>query len=132
MDSFWKNIDAEKKDIESIFFATGSHYYMSIINRYTFVANYFSDILEMDFSRHLKNKNYFDKIMETEIKQEQFREFRLSKTDPVSATVYDILMDVQNSNFIIRPDYQRSEVPNAIQKASYLLSLIHISEPTRH
>ena len=59
-----------------------------------------------------------------EIKQEQFKEFRLSKPDPVSATVYDIVTDVQNSNFIIRPDYQRSEVPNAIQKASYLLESI--------
>lgn len=97
---------------------------MSIINRYTFIANYFSNILRMDFSQHLKNKNYFETIMGTEIKQEQFREFRLSKPDPVSATVYDILMDVQNSNFIIRPDYQRSEVPNAIQKASYLLESI--------
>ena len=124
INSFWKNIDIEKKDPDLIFFATGSHYYKSIINRYTFIANYFSDILCIDYSQHLRNKNYFETIMETEIKQEQFREFRLSKPDPVSATVYDILMDVQNSNFIIRPDYQRSEVPNAIQKASYLLESI--------
>lgn len=124
INSFWKNIDVEKRDIELIFFATGSHYYKSIINRYNFIANYFSQMLRMDFSQHIKNKNYFDTIMKTEIKQEQFREFRLSKPDPVSATVYDILTDVQNSNFIIRPDYQRSEVANAIQKASYLLESI--------
>lgn len=124
INSFWENINVEKRDIELIFFATGSHYYMSIINRYTFVANYFSNIFSMDFSEYLKNKSYFDIIMKTEIKQKQFREFRLSKADPVSATVYDILMDVQNSNFIIRPDYQRSEVSNAIQKASYLLESI--------
>jgi len=124
VNSFWKDTDIEKRDTELVFFATGSHYYMSIINRYTFIANYFSDMLKMDFSQNLKNKSYFDTIMGTEIKEEQFREFRLSKPDPVSATVYDILMDVQNSNFIIRPDYQRSEVPNAIQKASYLLESI--------
>ena len=117
VNSFWKNIDIEKRDTELVFFATGSHYYMSIINRYTFVANYFSDMLKMDFSQNLKNKSYFDTIMGTEIKEEQFREFRLSKPDPVSATVYDILMDVQNSNFIIRTEQQRSEVLNAIQKA---------------
>ena len=122
--SFWTNIDVEKKETEYIFFATGSHYYMSIINRYTFIANYISYVMKMDFSSYLKNKNYFDKVMGTEIKQEQFKEFRLSKPDPVSATVYDILSDVQNSNFIIRPDYQRSEVANATQKASYLLESI--------
>ena len=49
VNSFWKNIDIEKRDTELVFFATGSHYYMSIINRYTFVANYFSDMLKMDF-----------------------------------------------------------------------------------
>lgn len=122
--SFWTNIEVEKKETEYIFFATGSHYYMSIINRYTFIANYISYVMKMDFSSYLKNKNYFDKVMGTEIKQEQFKEFRLSKPDPVSATVYDILSDVQNSNFIIRPDYQRSEVANATQKASYLLESI--------
>lgn len=124
LNCFWKNIDVEKRDIELIFFATGSHYYMSIINRYTFIANYFANSLHVDYSYSLRNKNYFDKIMQMEIKQEQFKEFRLSKPDPVSATVYDIVTDVQNSNFIIRPDYQRSEVPNAIQKASYLLESI--------
>ena len=122
--SFWANIDVEKKETDYVFFVTGSHYYMSIINRYTFIANYLSDVLKMDFSFFLKNKSYFDKVMGTEIKQEQFKEFRLSKPDPVSATVYDILTDVQNSNFIIRPDYQRSEVANATQKASYLLESI--------
>lgn len=55
---------------------------------------------------------------------EQFKNFKLSKTDPVSATVYDILTDVKTSNFIIRPDYQRSEVANNILKASYLIESI--------
>lgn len=55
---------------------------------------------------------------------EQFAKYKLSKTDPVSATVYDILTDVKSSNFIIRPDYQRSEVANSIQKASYLMESI--------
>lgn len=122
--SFWENVNVEKKETDYVFFATGSHYYMSIINRYTFIANYISYVLGINFSSFLKNKNYFDKVMGMEIKQEQFKEFRLSKPDPVSATVYDILTDVQNSNFIIRPDYQRSEVANAAQKASYLLESI--------
>ena len=54
----------------------------------------------------------------------QYNNFKLSKTDPVSATVYDILDDVKNSHFIIRPDYQRSEVSNNILKASYLMESI--------
>ncbi|MGI6743604.1 MAG: DUF262 domain-containing protein [Eubacteriales bacterium] len=121
---FWNNISVERKDFNMVFFATGSHYYKSILNRYTFIANYLSAETKVDFSLKLKNKNEFDEIMSQTPVVEQFKKFKLSKTDPVSATVYDILTDVKTSNFNIRPDYQRSEVPNYIQKASYLMESI--------
>lgn len=124
IDTFWINISVEKQDLDEIFFATGSHYYKSILNRYTFVANYFASITNIDFSSNLRNKVYFNDIMSLNPNLEQFKKYKLSKTDPVSATIYDILNDVKNSNFIIRPDYQRSEAPNAIQKASYLMESI--------
>ena len=121
---FWNNISVEKNDFNMIFFSTGSHYYKSILNRYTFVANYLSSITKVDYSSKIKNKTEFDFIMSQTPIVDQFRNFKLSKTDPASATVYDILQDVKSSNFIIRPDYQRSEVPNNIQKASYLMESI--------
>lgn len=121
---FWNNISVEKKEFEMIFFATGSHYYKSIINRYTFIANYLSSISNSKFNEHMKNKMEFDSIMSQNPSAAQFKDFKLSKTDPVSATVYDILNDVKSTNFIIRPDYQRSEVANNIQKASYLLESV--------
>lgn len=122
--SIWNNISVEKKDFNMVFFATGSHYYMSILNRYTFISNYLSSETGIDFASMLKNKPAFDLIMSQTPTVDQFKNFKLSKTDPVSATVYDILMDVKSSNFIIRPDYQRSEVANNIQKASYLIESI--------
>ena len=124
MPSFWGNITIEKTEFDSVFFSTGSHFYMSILNRYTFIANYLSHEYQVDFSSHLKNKAQFDEIMCENPALAQYKDFKLSKTDPVSATVYDILNDVKSSNFIIRPEYQRSEVANNIQKASYLLESI--------
>ena len=121
---FWNNISIEKNDFNMVFFSTGSHYYKSILNRYTFIANYLGNETKIDFSSKIKNKSAFDQIMSQTPTVEQFRDFKLSKTDPVSATVYDILTDVKSSNFIIRPDYQRSEVANNIQKASYLMESI--------
>lgn len=88
------------------------------------MANYLSNETQIDFSSKIKNKSAFDQIMSQTPTVEQFKNFKLSKTDPVSATVYDILTDVKTSNFIIRPDYQRSEVANNIQKASYLMESI--------
>lgn len=121
---FWKSINVDKKEFDEIFFATGSHYYKSILNRYTFISNYLSNEYKIDFAPNIKNKSAFDSIMSQNPDIEQYKDFKLSKTDPVSATVYDILNDVKSSKFIIRPDYQRSEVPNNKQKASYLLESI--------
>lgn len=42
-DIFWEGIIVEKKEFDMVFFATGSHYYKSIINRYLFVSNYLSN-----------------------------------------------------------------------------------------
>ena len=122
--AIWNNISLEKNNFNMVFFATGSHYYKSILDRYTFIANYLSNETQIDFSSKIKNKSAFDQIMSETPTVEQFKNFKLSKTDPVSATVYDILIDVKSSNFIIRPDYQRSEVANNIQKASYLMESI--------
>lgn len=123
-ENIWKNISVEKKEFDMVFFSTGSHYYMSIINRYTFLSNYLSEITGVNFASYMKNKAEFDQIMSQNPSLEQYKDYKISKTDPVSATVYDILNDVKNTNFIIRPDYQRSEVANSIQKASYLLESI--------
>lgn len=120
----WNNISVEKNDFNMVFYSTGSHFYKSIINRYTFIANYLGSVTQIDFSPKIKNKAEFNQIMSQTPTVEQFKNFKLSKTDPVSATVYDILTDVKSSNFIIRPDYQRSEVTKNIQKASYLMESI--------
>ena len=124
IEAFWKSVNVENHEFEMVFFATGSHFYMSILNRYMFIANYLFSLTGIDFSEHFKNKVDFEKIMEENPTINQYRDFKLSKTDPVSATVYDILDDVKNSHFIIRPDYQRSEVTNNILKASYLMESI--------
>ena len=121
---FWRNVSVEKNEFGMVFFATGSHYYKSILNRYTFIANYLQEKTNIDFSSRIRDKSEFESIMMQTPLIDQYREFKLSKTDPVSATVYDILQDVKSSNFIIRPDYQRSEVSNNIQKASYLMESI--------
>lgn len=121
---FWENLNVEKKEFDMIFFSTGSHYYKSIINRYIFISNYLTFTTDVNFNKHMDDKNEFDFIMSQNVSVNQYNDFKLSKADPVSATVYDILHDVQSTNFVIRPDYQRSEVPNNIQKASYLLESI--------
>ena len=118
----WDGIDEDSRDLNTIFEQTGSHYYRSVVNRYLFISNYFSEKYKLEMSPFLKNStNFKETISNPEIKE--FREFKLSKTDPSSASIVDVLKGINNSRFLIRPDYQRSEVINK-QKASYLLESI--------
>lgn len=120
---FWTNVSVEKNSLEMVFFSTGSHYYRSIYNRYVFIANYFSEITSIGFSSYLRNKSSFNKVMSQSVIERQYKDFKLSKVDPASATIYDILNDVKANRFIIRPNYQRTEVTDK-QKASYLIESI--------
>ncbi len=122
-DGIWEGIDEASRSVLNIFDATGSHYYKAIVYRYLLVSNYFSMVLGFDLSAALKNSISFKIVMSSNIASKQFSRFKLSKTDPVSSTIFDILADIKSLKFLIRPDYQRSEVAN-IQKASYLLESI--------
>ncbi len=53
----------------------------------------------------------------------QILHYKINKPLPETLTIEDIISDMRKSRFLIRPDYQRSEVKN-IQKASYLLESI--------
>lgn len=120
----WKNIIKNpQKSVELIFESTGSHYYSAIDNRYNFIANIFQAVFKMDFQKYLKNNNAFAKMMEDVNVKDQILHYKINKPLPETLTIEDIISDMKKSRFLIRPDYQRSEVKN-IQKASYLLESI--------
>ncbi len=116
-------INNSQKNVELIFEPTGSHYYSAINNRYNFIANIFSVIFEIDFQNHLRNSCSFSKMMESISEKDQISHYKINKPLPETLTIEDIISDMKKSRFLIRPDYQRSEVKN-IQKASYLLESI--------
>jgi len=122
---FWKNILNPSHKTEALFELTGSHYRNATIDRYRFISNYFSKKFDIDFTSYMKDADKFAQVKEKykSIKIEQYKSLKLIKPDPVSVTIDDILMDMSNSKFLVRPTYQRSEVNN-IKKSSYLLESI--------
>ncbi len=121
---FWDDIDGSVRNVEEIFETTGSHYYKSILNRYTFIANYFSHKYSISSDNYLRNSIDFKNIMNNFHDQsEELGHFRLNKTDPTSMTIEDIMQKIEKSKFLIRPPYQRSEVTNP-QKSAYLMESI--------
>ena len=120
----WNHIiNNPQKSMELIFESTGSHYYSAINNRYNFIANIFQNIFEIDFQKYLKNPDDFSNMMESASEKDEISHYKINKPLPETLTIEDIISDMKKSRFLIRPNYQRSEVKN-IQKASYLLESI--------
>lgn len=120
----WNHIiNNSQKSMELIFESTGSHYYSAINNRYNFIANIFQDIFEIDFQKYMKNPDVFSKMMESTGEKDEISHYKINKPLPETLTIEDIILDMKKTRFLIRPNYQRSEVKN-IQKASYLMESI--------
>ena len=120
----WDNIiNNPQRSVEQIFESTGSHYYSAINNRYRFIANIFQDIFKIDYQKYIKNSEAFSEMMESRSEKDQISHYKISKPLPETLTIEDIISDMKKSRFLIRPDYQRSEVKN-LQKASYLMESI--------
>ena len=120
----WDNIiNNPQRSVELIFESTGSHYYSAINNRYKFMANIFQDIFNIDYQKYLKNPEAFLKMMECNNEKDQIKHYKINKPLPETLTIEDIISDMRKSRFLIRPNYQRSEVKN-LQKASYLMESI--------
>lgn len=62
-------------------------------------------------------------MMESASEKDEISHYKINKPLPETLTIEDIISDMKKSRFLIRPNYQRSEVKN-IQKASYLLESI--------
>ncbi len=71
----------------------------------------------------MKNSEDFFEMMEYISEKNQIAHYKINKPLPETLTIEDIISDMKKSRFLIRPDYQRSEVKN-LQKASYLMESI--------
>lgn len=123
IECFWFEIINAVKSPEAIFEQTGSHYRNATFDRHRFIANYFEDKFQISFETHMKNNSRFAQVMGKVSPSNQLQNMKLIKPDPVSVTIDDILTEMEQSKFLVRPTYQRSEVKN-IPKSSYLLESI--------
>lgn len=125
-EKYWKSISIPKDTqyrIDDLFKSTGSHFYSAINNRYTYLANVFGDILSFDYAQYLKNNSSYKSFISDSTEYNEIEHYKLHKPLPETLTIEDIISDMKKDRFLIRPEYQRSEVKN-IQKSSYLLESI--------
>lgn len=121
--SLWGEVAEDYRCLERVFSQTGSHYDKAIFGRYMLCANCLGAVLPIDYSSHLRNPELFSNVMNGRDARRQFEQYRISKADPHTESVYDILVNIGKNRFEIRPRYQRSEVTDP-SRASYLMESI--------
>lgn len=114
-----KIINLPVHDYSLLFEQTGSHYYASIMNRFTFISNVLGDFYGQDFSLFIKDKNF----KKPSSSLDEYQKYKINKALPETLSIEDIMRDISRSKFHIRPNYQRSEVKNTV-KASYLMESV--------
>ena len=119
----WKTIPVQYRSLEESFKQTESHYDKAIRSRYGVAAFCAQSITGLNFSCYLDDKEQYKSMFLKEKNSRQLCDIRLTKPDPHSESIDDILENVRKNKFRIRPDYQRSEVKD-IAKASSLIESI--------
>jgi hypothetical protein len=115
----------------SLYSEENSHYYKSIITRFTDTACLFNKLTGLNFNLYVKNVTFSDRIKS--IKQtekqavdvlEQLSSLRINKPSPISTPIDEIKTDIKTNRYLVRPSYQRQEKVTQLKASSIIESIL--------
>ena len=122
-EKIWTDVPSGYWGMEKAFASSGSHFGKAIIARYSLMAKCISELSGIDFSKSLDDRDGFREVFSQKRRNGMNDPLRLTKPDPYSESIDDVLEKIAKNRFLIRPAYQRSEVCDT-SKASYLIESI--------
>lgn len=113
-------------------YATDSdHYYANVMARFSDTANLMEDLYGIHFGLYLRKASFAQEIRnmeqteeEAELSMVKLSELRISKPNPASKPIDQILREVENCKYLIRPSYQRQEKINVMKASSIIESIL--------
>lgn len=108
-----------------------SHYYGSIVERFTDTANIFKVITQFDFSLFISNTNFKQEIKQiistdkdSVKKTDEFDHLRINKPAPISTPIDEIRSDIKTHRYLVRPSYQRQEKISELKASAIIESIL--------
>ena len=99
-----------------------------LFERFACTAEFFEKEFGCSFNLYLYNNEKFKQenkqAVLTQEAPKSFDELRINKPDPTSVEVSELLLNINNNRFLIRPPYQRNEVGNRRKSSSIIESLL--------
>lgn len=129
-----QNGDLLRKHCESskdVYQTDSDHYYGNIMGRFTNMAQQMNTLFGLKYEVYLRNasfsqtqKNLQQTEEQAELSMEKLSQLRISKPSPVSKPIDQILREVQEQKYLIRPSYQRQEKINITKASSIIESIL--------
>lgn len=113
-------------------YETGSdHYYGNIMLRFEDTAKLFGELYGYDYKLYLRNP-YFSKQTnkmsqtesDVELTMDKLAGLRISKPNPCSKPIDQVLREIETEKYLVRPSYQRQEKINEIKASSIIESIL--------
>ena len=116
---------------KDVYQTESDHYYGNIMRRFTDMAQLMNKLFGLKYEIYLRNANFSQtqkNLQQTEeqaeLSMEKLSQLRISKPSPVSKPIDQILREVQEQKYLIRPSYQRQEKINATKASSIIESIL--------
>ncbi|RZF58571.1 DUF262 domain-containing protein [Sphingobacterium corticibacterium] len=123
-------IEMHYKEKNSIYNTDNDHYYGNVVSRFTDTAELFNKIMNFDFEPYIRSsifKDTLSKLKQTEadaeLTLEKLASLRINKPSPASKPIDQIISDLNENFYLLRPSYQRQE-KISVRKASSIIESI--------
>lgn len=107
------------------------HYYGNIVARFQDTASFVSELYGFNYEPYMKNSAFSREIKDmqqteenAELSMDKLSSLRISKPNPASKPIDQILREVESEKYLIRPSYQRQEKINVCKASSIIESII--------
>lgn len=116
---------------KDVYQTESDHYYGNVMKRFTDMAQLMNKLYGLNYEIYLRN-SYFSqkhkKMQQTEeqaeLSMEKLSQLRISKPNPASKPIDQILREVIGQKYLIRPSYQRQEKINVTKASSIIESIL--------
>lgn len=116
---------------KDIYQTDSDHYYGNIMKRFTETAKLLKELYGLKYEIYLRNSSFAQthkQMQQTEeqaeLSMDKLSQLRISKPNPASKPIYQILTEVTADKYLIRPSYQRQEKINITKASSIIESIL--------
>lgn len=116
---------------KDVYQTDSDHYYGNVMNRFTDMAKLMNRLFGLDYKLYLRDSNFCQTqkdLQQTEeqaeLSMEKLSQLRISKPSPVSKPIDQIIHEVSEQKYLIRPSYQRQEKINITKASSIIESVL--------